>query len=115
MKTAQLVLALAGASLAASSFAVPTSAPVRSAAPQPVPSSIVAPTNLPRTLAGSTINVEFKLDANGRPRDVRLPSVYDPQAARQLTEAIRQWQFTPAPADKNARETRFVLPLEIKA
>ena len=114
MKPAQLAIALAGVCFATSALAVPSSAPVRPQAPQPVPVSIVTPTNLPRNLAGATINVEFKLDANGRPRDVRLPSVYDPQAARQLTQAISQWQFSPAPLDKNAQQTRFVLPLEIK-
>lgn len=114
MKSVQLAVVFAGLSFAAAAFAVPSSAPVQPVAPAPVPSLVVSPTGLPRSLAGSTVQVEFKLDAAGRPQDVRLPSVYDPQVARQLKAAFSQWKFTPSPLDAKAQQTRFVLPLELK-
>jgi hypothetical protein len=115
MKSTQLAAAVAGICLVSSAFALPTPLPVRSNASQPVPATVVAPIDLPRSLAGAIVNVEFKLDAEGRPQDVRLPSVYDPQVARQIKQAFSQWRFSPAASATTTRDTRFVLPLEIKS
>jgi len=73
------------------------------------PTTVVAPTDLPLGFHGAAMNVEFTLDAAGRPQDIRVPSVYDPQLKRQVVKAFSQWQFAPMDTSKH-----YVLVLEVK-
>jgi hypothetical protein len=115
MKSAPLAAAFAGVFFVSSAFATPSPAKAQPVASQPAPVFVVNPTDLPLSLAGKIINVEFKLDAVGRPHDIRVPAVQDRQVVRKFTQVFRQWKFSPAPGDASAQETRFVLPLQINS
>ena len=114
MKTTRLLAAFAGVSLATSMFAMLSPAPANADATAPMPTVVVNPTRLPLSFRGGTFDVDFKLDANGKPYDIRVRSVRDAQVARQIKTAFSQWTFTPAPDQKWTQEKRFVVPLEIK-
>jgi hypothetical protein len=83
-------------------------------APRVVPSSVVRPTGLPYHFAGAVINVEFSLDRNGRPQNVKVLWVDDPRVKRQLAAAFRQWRFEPGTKEAVEAGKRFILPVEIR-
>lgn len=114
MKTTRLFAAFAGVSLITSTFAVPAPTPASADATAPLPTVIVNPTRLPLGFRGGTVDVDFKLDVNGKPYDIRVRSAHDAELARQIKTAFSQWTFTPVPDRMRAQEKRFVLPLEIK-
>jgi hypothetical protein len=114
MKPIQLAGALIGASLANVAFATTASAPVAIKDSQPTPTFVVEPMNLPRSFAGGVLYIEFTLDENGRPRDIRLPSTDDYTMKQQVRKAFSQWQFAGGRTDATITSKRFVLPLEVK-
>ena len=61
----------------------------------PAPVKIVAP-EADASLVGTHVQVEFLVDAAGEPREVRVLSTTDPDFARSLREAVKQWRFAPA-------------------
>ena len=116
MKSTLLIAALAGVSLASPVLAVTAPPPVSSAsatASQPKPSVVVAPANLPRVFAGTTIEVEFTLDPDGHPQNIRVLSVFDARVKREVVKAFSQWQFETAGAASPAQGRRYVLPIGI--
>ena len=108
---ASLAVALTSGAFASSSNSQATTAGTPK--PRPVTSSIVKPTGLPQNFRGAVIDVEFALDQNGQPRDVRVLSVYDSVLKRQLTSAFRQWRFEPGVNDPAQASKRFILPVQL--
>ena len=109
----QLILVLvATATLAVSASAfTPRNSALNEAAPlKLVPRKVVNPTKLPLSFRGDVINVEFSLDAEGRPRNIQVTSPVEWAVRERIVKALSQWEFDPAAA---ADRTRFVLPLEV--
>jgi len=113
-KLLRISSALAGAFVATAASATTTFGTEPAAAPRPKPLVVVDPINLPRTFTGATLNVEFSLDGDGRPRDVRLSSAKDATVKEQVLKAFSRWRFSPVDRPLAGRSTRFVLPLEVK-
>jgi hypothetical protein len=114
MKSLLLVAALAGVSFTGAAFGHDTAAARSTVSPTPVPVKVVNPTGLPLQFAGADIRVEFKLDAAGQPRDIRVLAVQDSVLKRQIVEAFRQWRFEPGVTDPAAANHRFILPLHLR-
>ena len=81
--------------------------------PRPVASSVVKPTGLPMEFAGAVVNVEFALDQNGLPQNVKVLDVNDAVLKRQLVAAVRQWRFEPGVDAATAIAKRFILPIHL--
>ena len=114
MNKSLLIAALAGVCFAGSAMAYsPKETTTQPPALKLVPSKVVAPTDLPRAFANAVVNVEFTLDAAGRPQNIRILAVTDASVTRQLVAALSQWRFDPAANAAIAPRKRFVLPLKI--
>lgn len=114
MKSLLIAAALAGA-LTTSAFAYsPKDAHPLLPAPRVLPSSVVKPTGLPHNFVGAVINVEFSLDAAGKPQKIKVLWVDDPVLKRQLMAAFRQWRFEPGTKEATENGKRFILPVELK-
>ncbi len=117
-KTLLLAAALAGATFTANAFAFNPKDATTSAekpAPRVIASTVVGPSDLPRTFVDSIVNVEFVLDAAGQPHDIKVLAVSDTRVKRQVTAAFRQWRFEIGSADAVTAPKRFVLPIQIRA
>ena len=77
----------------------------------PMPAKIVTPTELPSAYRGSTVTLRLKLDATGHPSEVRVQGNHDKRLVRQLTQAVSQWQFTPARSNGVAVDVEVEMPL----
>ena len=116
-KSLLLAAALAGVALTGNALAYsPKDSAGTDATPVPrvIPSSVVNPTGLPRSFAGLLVNIEFTLDQDGKPQDIKVLRVDDTVLKRQLVAAFRLWRFEPGVVDANASQKRFILPLEIR-
>jgi len=113
-KLLRISTALAGAFVASAASATTSFGPEPADAPRPKPVVVVDPINLPRTFTGATIDVEFSLDGDGRPRDVRLSSAKDATVNEQVLKAFSRWRFSPVDRPLTGRPKRFVLPLEVR-
>ena len=112
-----LAAALAGAALAGNAFAYSPkdpASPATTPVPRVIPSSVVRPTGLPLSFAGSVINVEFSLDQAGQPHDVKVLDVDDPVLTRQLVSAFRQWRFAQDASAPSASPKRYILPISLR-
>jgi TonB family protein len=77
-------------------------------------SKMVNPSNLPYNFKRSVLNVQFSLDDNGQPQEVRVvSSAADTEVKKQVVKAFKQWRFDVAAMDKDVSSARFVLPLDI--
>lgn len=83
--------------------------------PRIAPTSVVPPTQLPSEFAGALIHIEFALDDQGQPRDVRIRSVVTPAVKRQLMKAFAQWRFEGAVPPAAGGPQRYLLPLQLNA
>ena len=118
MKSLILAAALTGVFLPGTALATSlkdSASPVTAPAPRPIPITVVKPTGLPLTFDGALVNIEFSLDQNGQPREIKVPSVKDPIVKRSLVEAFSQWRFDRGVSDGANHDRRFVLPLELRA
>ena len=61
----------------------------------PVLVRIVAP-SADSSLVGARVELEFVVDAAGRPQQIQVLSATDPDFAVSVREAVKQWQFAPA-------------------
>lgn len=113
-KSLLLAAALAGVAVTGNAFAYSPQATAAAPLPHPIPSSVVKPTDLPRSFAGATVSVEFSLDQAGQPRDIKVLDVRSAVLKRQLVEAFRQWRFEPGVSATGATTKRFVLPIELR-
>jgi periplasmic protein TonB len=78
----------------------------------PVPVAVVTP-SVPPQYAGATVELEFTVDATGKPIALNVKSSPDSTLAIMVTEAVKQWRFTPAHADGVPVATKVVLPVRI--
>jgi periplasmic protein TonB len=78
----------------------------------PVPVSVVAPTVGPE-FNGSVVQLEFVVDAQGKPAQFSVKSAPDNALARTVVEAVKQWRFKPAESNGQPVATKVVLPVKI--
>ena len=78
----------------------------------PVPVSVVSPTVGPE-YAGAVVQLEFVVDASGKPAEFSVKSASDDTLASAVVQAVKQWRF--APAEKNGLPvaTKVTLPVRI--
>jgi hypothetical protein len=113
-----LVTALAAVSFNASAFAYTPKDPIVpaiAAMPRVISGSVVKPSNLPLDFNRALIDIEFSLDASGRPQDIKVRSVKDPALRRRLVDAFRQWRFERAAGEAVDSTKRYILPLDVRA
>ncbi len=115
MKTKSLLLA--AALVAAFSVNASAFSPKESSQPAPrvIASSVVPLSNLPPTFVTSVVDVEFTLDAAGKPSDIKVRSTNDKAVQKQVVAAFRQWRFETAAGRTADGAKRYVMPLEIRA
>ncbi|MEY2878942.1 MAG: hypothetical protein RLZZ15_1322 [Verrucomicrobiota bacterium] len=114
-KSLLVAAALAGAAFVSTASAFTPKETKITPEPRPIIASVVTPTDLPRSFSGAVINVEFSLDAAGRPRDIQVLWVSDAALKRQLVAAFSQWRFDAPTGDPAVTQKRFILPIELKA
>lgn len=78
----------------------------------PLPVSVVTPT-VGEEYAGTTVQLEFVVDATGKPADFSVKSNTDATLAATVTDAVKQWRFTPAMSHGVAVATKVSLPIRI--
>lgn len=61
----------------------------------PVPVKVVAPDADP-SMVGAKVELEFVVDASGRPQNVQVVSATDSDFGASVRDAVKQWQFAPA-------------------
>lgn len=79
----------------------------------PVPTTVVAPTELPRSHLGAIVTLRLNVDATGQPSNIQVLAQRDPALKRRLVEAVAQWQFSPARRNGVAVGTTIELPLKL--
>lgn len=78
----------------------------------PVPVSVVAPTVGPE-YTGATVQLEFTVDASGKPAQFAVKFATDDTLATAVVQAVKQWRFTPAEKNGSPVATKVVLPVKI--
>lgn len=78
----------------------------------PVPVAVVAP-SVGREYAGTTVQLEFIVDATGKPAGFSVKSDTDSALAEVVTDAVKQWRFAPAMSNGVAVATKVSLPIRI--
>ena len=78
----------------------------------PVPVAVVTP-NVGPEYAGSTVQLEFVVDAKGKPSEFSVKSDTDGTLAAAVTDAVKQWRFAPAMTNGVAVATKVSLPIRI--
>ncbi len=118
MKTYSLLPAvLAALVLTSSTFAY---TPKDSSAQAAVPathlkaSKVVNPSHLPLSFKRQVVDIEFSLDAEGRPQNIKVISRSAAAAQQQIVQAFKQWKFeSVTTAGQRTEGQRFILPLDI--
>ncbi len=64
----------------------------------PVPVSVVSPTVGPE-YNGAMVQLEFVVDATGKPAEFSIKSASDDVLATAVVKAVKQWRFLPAEID----------------
>lgn len=78
----------------------------------PVPVAVVVPSVSP-DYAGSTVQLEFIVDVTGKPAHFSVKSDTDVTLAAAVTDAVKQWRFSPAMSHGVAVATKVSLPIRI--
>jgi TonB family protein len=78
----------------------------------PVPVSVVSPT-VGSEYNGASVQLEFVVDANGKPASFSIKSAPDDVLAKVVVEAVKQWRFLPAEVDGKRVATKVALPVKI--
>jgi TonB family protein len=78
----------------------------------PVPLAVVSPSVGPE-YAGTTVQIEFVVDATGKPAGFNVKSPVDYTLAAAVTDAVKQWRFAPAMNLGVAVATKVSLPIRI--
>jgi protein TonB len=76
----------------------------------PVPVKVVSPRADP-SLIGAKAEVEFLVDARGRPQDVEVISTTDRFFAASVRDAVGKWKFEPAMRDGAPVSMKVKLPV----
>jgi len=106
-----LATALAGGLLCSASAATRVASSDYAA---PVPATVVAPTELPRSHIGAIVTLRLTVDAAGQPGNIEVLSDRDPALKQRLVEAVSQWQFSPARQNGVAVGATIELPIELQ-
>jgi protein TonB len=118
MKSAVIAVALVGGLLSTTALATTAAAHHQTSAviglELPTVAKVVSPTDLPGSARGATVTLQFTIDAEGLPHDIRIVSPGDQALAKNLIPAVSQWQFTPARKNGVPVATKVELPLELK-
>lgn len=78
----------------------------------PVPIAVVSPRVSSADL-GASVEVEFLVDAKGKPSEISVKSATDNVLADAVIDAVKQWQFSPAQRDGVAVATKVILPVRV--
>lgn len=78
----------------------------------PVPVTVVAP-SVGAEHEGSTVQLEFVVDAQGMPADFSFRSATDPELAAAVVLAVKKWRFQPAESNGVPVATKVLLPIRI--
>jgi protein TonB len=78
----------------------------------PVPVTVVSP-SVDSKYIGSSVELEFVVDATGKPSEVSVTSPTDATLATAVVDAVKQWRFKPATVDGAPVATKVVLPVKI--
>ncbi len=78
----------------------------------PVPIRVVSPTVGPE-FNGCSVQLEFVVDAKGKPSEFSVKSVTDSALASVVIDAVSQWRFLPAEANGKPVATKVSLPVKI--
>ncbi len=79
----------------------------------PVPVSVVTPTVGPE-FDGAVVQLEFVVDATGKPAQFNVKSSPDDVLAATVMDAVKQWRFKPAESvDGKPVATKVLLPVKI--
>lgn len=71
------------------------------------------PKHLLQADTAGEVTVSFRLDADGRPRDIRAEASTHGEATRPVLRAVRQWRFdVDAGQAAQLSSARFVLPVQ---
>jgi TonB family protein len=73
---------------------------------------VVAPTVGPE-YTGATVQLEFVVDASGKPADFSVKFSSDDTLATAVVHAVKQWRFTPALKNGLPVATKVSLPVKI--
>ena len=78
----------------------------------PVPVAVVSPTVGPE-FNGCSVQLEFVVDAEGKPAEFRIKSASDEMLATAVVQAVKQWRFLPAEINGKPVATKVGLPVKI--
>ena len=78
----------------------------------PVPVAVVSPSVGPEH-AGATVQLEFTVDATGKPTVLSVKSSPDRALSVAVVDAVKQWRFKPAIRDGAPVATKVSLPVKI--
>jgi protein TonB len=78
----------------------------------PVPVTVVSPAVGPE-FHGKTVQLEFVVNADGKPSGFSIKSSPDDVLARSVVEAVKLWRFLPAEANGKPVATKVALPVKI--
>ncbi len=78
----------------------------------PVPVSVVSPA-VGSEYNGASVELEFVVDAAGKPAAFSIKSATDDVLATAVLKAVKQWRFLPAEVDGKPVATKVALPVKI--
>jgi TonB family protein len=78
----------------------------------PVPITVVSPT-VGSEYNGASVQLEFVVDAEGKPVEFSIKSAQDDVLARAVVSAVKQWRFLPAEVNGKRVATKVALPVKI--
>lgn len=78
----------------------------------PVPITVVSPSVGPE-FNGASVQLEFVVDANGKPAGFNVKSPADEALVSAVVHAVKQWRFLPAETNGVPVATKVMLPVKI--
>ena len=75
--------------------------------------SVVPPTRAPAGYENATVELEFVVDARGRPQHVCTLGVVSTEGQELVIGAVKKWKFTPATRRGIPVSVRVILPLKL--
>lgn len=78
----------------------------------PVPVTVVSPA-VGSEYNGASVQLEFVVDAEGKPAEFSIKFATDDVLAKAVVKAVKQWRFLPAEIDGKAVATKVTLPVKI--
>jgi protein TonB len=78
----------------------------------PVPIAVTSPLVGPE-YAGTTVQLEFTVDAQGKTAAFSIKSAPDEVLAKAVVEAVKRWRFQPAESNGVPVATKVLLPVKV--